>query len=273
VFVSPMLLKRVDQPFNDDSYITELKLDGIRLILSKINNKVRLYTRHNNEVTSKFPELLNIDIPDGTVLDGEIIVTDPAGKPDFDAMMSRFQSNRNILTDGTLTYAVCDIIQYRGQSVTRLPLTERKQLLKEVIPHDTSLVAKVKYVEGHGSAYFDLVQQQGLEGIVLKRRDSRYEVGKRSQAWLKVINYQYDDVMITGLRKGEFGILLSFMDDRPAGIMEFMPPAERKNFYRQQQVVSEDDKFIFIEPVKCRVKYRNITKAGFLRIPSLVEWR
>jgi DNA ligase 1 len=190
LFFAPMLLQKIDQPFDDDSYITELKLDGIRLILSKIKNRIRLYTRHNNEVTSKFPELLNIDIPDGTILDGEIIVTDPAGKPDFEASMSRFQSNRNILTEGTLTYAVFDIIQFRGQSVTRLPLLERKQLLDDVIVQDTSLITKVKFLEGHGSAYFDLVKEQGLEGIVLKRKDSHYEVGKRSQSWLKVINYQ-----------------------------------------------------------------------------------
>ncbi|MRD45552.1 ATP-dependent DNA ligase, partial [Bacillus thuringiensis] len=68
MFVSPMLLQKKDQPFNDDKYITELKLDGIRLIVSKFDNKVRLYTRHHNEVTSKFPELLQIDIPDGTVI-------------------------------------------------------------------------------------------------------------------------------------------------------------------------------------------------------------
>jgi DNA ligase 1 len=87
-----ILLQRSEQPF-DYSYITELKLDGIRLILSKIDNKIWLYTRHNNEVTAKFPELLTIDIPAGTVLDGEIIVTDPAGKPDFEAVMSRFQAH------------------------------------------------------------------------------------------------------------------------------------------------------------------------------------
>jgi DNA ligase 1 len=97
VFISPMLLQKVDQPFDNDEYLTELKLDGIRLIFSKINNRARLYTRHNNEVTSKFPELLNIVIPNGTVLDGEIIFTNPVGKPDFEAMMARFQSNRNTL--------------------------------------------------------------------------------------------------------------------------------------------------------------------------------
>lgn len=187
-------------------------------------------------------------------------------------MMSRFQSKRNNLENNTLSYVVFDVIQYKGKSVSLLPLMERKQLLDEIITQDTSLVAKVKFIEGHGAAYFDLVRQQGLEGIVLKRKDSRYEVGKRSQSWLKVINYQYDDVMITGIRKGEFGILLSFLDGKPAGIMEFMPPSERKDLYRRQKVVSEDDKFMFSDPIKCRVKYRNLTKAGFLRIPSFVQW-
>lgn len=80
---------------------------------------------------------------------------------------------------------------------------------------------------------------------------------------------------ITGLRKGEFGLLLSFLDGKvkPAGIMEFMPPAERKNLYRQKQIVSEDDKFIFIVPIECRVKYRNLTKSGYLRTPSFEGWK
>lgn len=78
------------------------------------------------EVRAKFPELLAIDIPDGTILDGEIIVTGTDGKPDFEAMMSRFQSKSKILIDGTLTYTVFDVLQHNGRSVTRLPLLERK---------------------------------------------------------------------------------------------------------------------------------------------------
>src|SRR5207253_1820997 len=109
----------------------------------------------------KFPELLTIDIPNGTVLDGEIIVSDPSGKPDFEAMMSRFQSKRNNLENNTLSYVVFDVIQYQGNSVSLLPLMKRKELLDEIITQDTSLVAKVKFIEGHGSAYFDLVRQQG----------------------------------------------------------------------------------------------------------------
>jgi DNA ligase 1 len=87
MFISPMLLQSTELPFDDDSYITELKLDGIRLILSKWNNKIKLYTRHNNEVTTLFPELTNIDIPDGTILDREIVVSDNQGKPDLDQAM------------------------------------------------------------------------------------------------------------------------------------------------------------------------------------------
>ena len=70
-----------------------------------------------------------------------------------------------------------------------------------------------------------------------------------------------------------FGLLLSFIDGKPAGLMEFIPPNERKTFYGMQQGISENHEFTFIEPIKCCVKYRNLTKAGLLRIPSFVEWK
>ncbi|PLR93206.1 ATP-dependent DNA ligase [Bacillus sp. T33-2] len=196
MFVSPMLLHKSDHPFDDDDFITELKLDGIRLILSKFDNKIKLYTRHNNDVTTKFPELLNIDIPDGTVLDGEIIVTDPEGKPDFEAMMNRFQSSKSV---HKIQFCVFDIIYYKGKTVT-LPLLDRKQLLESVVT-PTSEIVLVQWLQGNGVAYFDLVKQNDLEGIVLKRAASKYQVNKRSQDWLKVINYKYADAFITGLRK------------------------------------------------------------------------
>lgn len=63
-----MLLHNTERPLEHEDFITELKLDGIRLILSKFNDQIKLYTRHNNEVTMKFPELLQLDIPNGTIL-------------------------------------------------------------------------------------------------------------------------------------------------------------------------------------------------------------
>ncbi len=149
---------------------------------------------------------------------------------------------------------------------------DRKQLLHDIIPEDSSLVSKVKFLEGHGSTYFDLVRQQGLEGIVLKRKDSLYEVGKRSWVWLKVINYQYDDVVITGLRKGKFGLLLGFQGQTSRSNGENILPAERKKLYGVLEVVSDDDKFTFIEHIPCRVRYRNLTRTGLLRLPPFVKW-
>ncbi len=274
MFVSPMLLHKSEQPFEDNEFITELKLDGIRLILSKFNNQIKLYTRHKNEVTAKFPELLNIEIPDGTVLDGEIIVTDKDGKPDFETMMERFQSKRS---NHHIQFCVFDVVYHKGKKVTHLPLIERKEILESLIRNDQHF-AKVQWMLGNGSAYFNLVKQHNLEGIVLKRAASMYQINKRSQDWLKVINYQYADVFITGLRKEEFGLLLGIEESsriKPAGIMEFVSPVARKQFYKQYQdlIIEEDKKFIHVKPkIKCRVKFRNYTKAGLLRIPSFVEY-
>lgn len=274
MFISPMLLHKSDHPFDDEEYITELKLDGIRLILSKFDNKVRLYTRHKNEVTSKFPELLDIDIPNGTVLDGELIVPGENGKPDFEAMMEKFQSNKS---PHFIQYVVFDVIYYKGDKITNLSLIERKALLTSFLPQSEHVVL-VQWLQGKGEAYFNLVKQQGLEGIVLKRANSHYQINKRSHDWLKVINYQYTDAYITGFRKDEFGLLLGVEDEgklKAAGLMEFVPQKEKFRFYKQYQdlIVDENETFIFLNPqIKCRVKFRNYTKEGKLRIPSFVEY-
>lgn len=271
MFVSPMLLQKSDHPFEDDqSYITELKIDGIRLILSKFNGKIRLYTRHRNEVTSKFPELTSIDIPDGTVLDGELVVPGEDGKPDFEATMERFMSSKS---DHVINYCVFDIIYLNNEKVTYSPLLERKKLLEETLPPNHPHVVPVQWTYGNQSTYFELVKEHGLEGIVMKKVDhSPYEIGKRSHSWLKVINYQYEEVWITGLRKEKFGLLLSFLNGEPAGVMEFVPSNERKQLYSMMKVNKETDQYKYIEPIMCKVKYRNLTKQGKLRIPSFHNW-
>ncbi|MGM0874494.1 MAG: ATP-dependent DNA ligase [Bacillota bacterium] len=271
MFVFPMLLHKSDYPFDDDSYITELKIDGIRIIWTKFNDKVRIYTRHNNEVTSIYPELTNIDLPNGCIIDGEIVVSDEEnGKPDFEATMERFMSKKS---NHQIQYCVFDIIYLNGKKVSSLPLLQRKALLEDIIPSNHPYIATVKWMHGNGTAYFDLVKQNGLEGIVMKKvENSPYEIGKRSYSWLKVINYQYENIYITGICKDEFGLLLSFLDGKPAGLMEFMPPDDRKKLNSMHRVKSETDKFRFIESIKCRIKYRNLTKQRKLRIPSFVEW-
>lgn len=271
LFISPMLLHKSDKPFDSSDYITELKLDGIRLIYSVDSaGKVRLYSRHNNEITAKFPELLSLELPPGTVLDGELIVTDKEGKPDFEAMMSRFQSRKST---EPVSFVAFDVLQHRGERVTGLSLLERKELLADLVPTDSGFLSKVQFVEGHGAAYYNAVQAQGLEGIVLKRKDSRYQVGKRSDAWLKVINYQYSDVYVTGYRKKDFGWLLADDCGKYLGVMELgVPPLARAKVYRAEVREETADFAYLANPGRCRVKFRNYTKAGMLRLPSFVEW-
>ncbi len=271
MFVSPMLLHKIDEPFDDESYITELKLDGIRFIYSvDLDGSVRMYSRHNNEVTARFPELAALNLPPGTVLDGELIATDDAGKPDFEAVMGRFMSRKSLTP---ITYTVFDVLQYGGKSTIKLPLLDRKELLNEIVPDDTYLLSKVQFIEGNGIAYFDVVKAQALEGIVLKRKDSRYAVGKRSDNWLKVINYQYVDVIVTGWRKDKFGWLLNFADTGVyAGVMELGVPPDARRLVYSMPVEHESDKYAYLaQPFPVTVKYRNLTKAGLLRLPSLMN--
>lgn len=280
MFINPMLLHKVDSPFDDDDWLSELKLDGVRFIYSTMNGS-NFYTRHENEVTERFPELVTSQIPKGTILDGEIVISDENGKPNFEELMSRFQVINpkripSISRIKPVTFCVFDVVYYKGRKTSHLPLSDRKKILNEVLPEDFPLITKVPSIAGNGKALFDLVKEQSLEGIVLKKKNSKYELGKRSQNWLKVINYQYATVGITGFRKSEFGWLLQFPNGKPAGIMELGVPAEaRMAVYRLSKMVAckEDNDFVvFPEPLKCKVKYRELTKAGYLRLPSFIEF-
>lgn len=278
MFISPMLLhySKNNLPYNSHDHVAELKLDGFRFVVSNMD-KLNLYTRHNNNVTSKFPELItNCPLPNGTILDGELIVTDQHGKPDFEAMVTRFQSKK-IKTK--VTFCAFDIIRYRGIDVTSLPLLRRKELLEESFI-DNDHYKKVKMVEGDTLEYFKLIQQHGLEGIVIKKKDSKYEIDKRSWSWQKVINWTYAEVYISGYRKKDFGWLTSIgCEDgskRPSGIIELGATPEHKkalSSVKQRLMYKEDKSFVYLEPlIKARVKTRNWTKNGMLRSPVFVEF-
>ncbi|MDN4075902.1 ATP-dependent DNA ligase [Fictibacillus terranigra] len=272
MFVSPMLLHKIEKPFNGENYIAELKLDGIRAIFSTMGEKSKLYTRHKNDISARFGELLSYPLPAGTILDGELVVTDEAGKPDFESCMQRFFRSK-----GQITYCVFDILYYKGKDVTSLPLEQRKLLLFDVLPDDSPLIAKVKSLSGLNSEQlFSLCCSQSLEGIFLKRKDSAYMVGQRSKNWLKVINYSFEDVLITGYRKSKFGWILNFDTGLPAGTLEFAPSHARQKVYSMAHNSKYEEYGDFVrfpaDPIKAKVKFRNYTKAGLLRTPSFEEF-
>jgi DNA ligase 1 len=122
-----------------------------------------------------------------------------------------------------VTFYAWDLLTLNGRDLRKLPLTDRQRILADVYG-ETSHYRSVLTVESAGKALFDVIKAWGMEGIVAKRKDSKY-ISERSVAWQKIINWTYADVYITGWRKGEFGWLVAVTDSsgklRSAGIIEF----------------------------------------------------
>ncbi|WP_145322979.1 ATP-dependent DNA ligase [Paenibacillus xylanexedens] len=278
MFISPMLLETATGPFSHSNFIFEPKVDGHRLIYSQQSGTVRLFTRHNNDCTQQYPELL-LPFDSDIILDGEVACTDPAtGLNDFEAVMSRFSTRQHskvqqLTKTLPATFAIFDILQYKGKDLRKLPLMERKAILHS-LPLPSSSFGVVPHIEGAGEELYAQIEAMGMEGVVGKRKDSQY-VSRRSKEWQKVINWSYADVFITGYKKSEFGWLAAVPDPtgsmRPVGIIEHGPSPKHKQAFRgvcQQLVTGEDKNNVYLEPrIQARVKMRNWTKSGLLRTP------
>lgn len=281
MFLEPMLLQKRENPFDDERYIFEPKIDGHRLILSMEAGQVRLFTRHNNDVTLQYPELHDVPIDDSSdvVLDGEVACLDPeTGSIEFELVMERFMKKkplaiRQAMIRQPVHFYVFDILRYRGQDLRLLPLIERKRILQQVIK-PTPFVTPVMSVPGTGIALFNVIKEKKLEGIVAKIKTSKY-VGRRTASWIKIINYTYAEVQIAGYRKNQFGWLVQ-NQGRPVGIIELAVPAtHKKAFYSVagNLVRKEDRDFVYLEQkINVKVRFRNWTRAGMLRSPEFVDF-
>lgn len=278
MFISPMLLETAPAPFSDENYLFEPKIDGHRLILSKVQGQTKLYTRHNNDCTLQYPELVNISMDD-VILDGEVAATDENGRVDFEGIMERFSMRKvdkiqKAANTKPVNYVVFDILRYRGEDLRGYPLHKRKELLATV-NYGNSNIARVPSIEANGEQLYSRIEALGMEGIVAKRANSIY-VSSRSSAWLKIINWTYADVYISGYRKGDFGWLAADERGRPLGVIELgVTPRHKMAFYgvRDQLKRGEDKDYVYLEPrIKAKVNIRNWTKAGLLRNPVFVDF-
>lgn len=279
MFVSPMLAydAKDNKPFYSKNHIAELKLDGLRCIISNMD-KLYIYTRHNHLVTNKFPELYNCPLPEGTILDGELVIMDDQGKPDFEAMSARFLSRKN---KTPVTFCAFDILRYKGIDVTGLTLLKRKELLDKAFIENENY-KKIKVFEGNAVDYFEQVRGRGLEGIIMKskKENSKYEIEKRSKQWQKVINWTCADVYISGYRKNNFALLASIDaadgSKIPVGVIESgLTPIHQKALVsvKNRLVFKEDKNFAYMEPrIMAKIKTRNWTRNGKLRSPVFMEF-
>ncbi len=192
--LKPMLASVVEEPFDDPDWVFEVKWDGYRAIAEIRDGTVSLYSRNGISYDKKFSPVVESLRKFGfnAVLDGEIVVVDDQGRPDFQMLQHYHDSGT-----GHLLYYVFDILYFKGHDLTDLPLIRRKELLKKILPS----IPKIKFsdhVWKEGVLFYNVAKEKELEGIVAKHAQSAYETGRRSRQWLKVKTRQTQEGVIAG---------------------------------------------------------------------------
>ena len=220
--IQPMLaVLREDVPKDDDHYGYEFKWDGVRAVVYVDGGRPRVLSRNDRDVTSAYPELRALAESLGSrrvVLDGEIVALDDNGRPSFEALQARMHVTnpaqvRRLTEQVPATYLVFDVLYLDGRSLLEDTYVERRRVLESLQLAGPSWQTPPHF-DGGGRDVWAASKQQGLEGVIAKRLDSRYYPGKRADVWLKVKNLLTQEVVIggwkpgEGRRKGAFGSLL-----------------------------------------------------------------
>jgi bifunctional non-homologous end joining protein LigD len=190
-----MLLLRTEKLPEGKDWLYELKFDGYRAIAIKSSGRVQLRSRNDNDFTARYSSIADAlsELPDDTVIDGEVVALDAKGKPSFNLLQNYGSAA------GPLHFFVFDLLVLNGKDVMAEPLAKRRELLeKRVLP---KLSEPVRYSPELRASLKDLihsVKAQGLEGIVAKRRNSKYEPGLRSGVWQKMRVNQGQEFVIAG---------------------------------------------------------------------------
>jgi DNA ligase D-like protein (predicted ligase) len=194
-FIEPMLLLHTAKLPDGGEWCYEVKFDGYRALAIKSAGRVHLRSRNDNDFTARFPHIVKAlsPMPDDTVIDGEIVALDRAGKPSFNLLQNHASAG------ASLHYFIFDVLVLKGRDVTAEPLTKRRELLEEQVFPEVD--EPIRYSPALDASLGDLIRSvkaQGLEGLVAKRRDSKYEPGERSGAWQKMRINQGQELVIAG---------------------------------------------------------------------------
>lgn len=208
----PMLATRWAKPFDDEDWWFEVKWDGYRAIVSN-DGKIRVRSRRGIDLLAGFPELAQLPIPDGVVIDGEIVAFDSDGRPSF-SLIQRRTGFGGAGTDArvSVNFVAFDVLYRNGENLLDAPYEDRKAALDDLAIG--SPVVTAAPTRGTGIALFDAVKAQGIEGIVGKRTGSRYLPGKRSPDWRKISVKRQMRAVVGGWVEGDgsrsttFGSLL-----------------------------------------------------------------
>jgi bifunctional non-homologous end joining protein LigD len=189
----PMLAGNADAPFSRAGWLFELKYDGVRTIAVKDAGEVKLYARTGGDRSLLYPEIARAAarLPLASfAIDGEVVALDATGRSSFERMQQRFTQRdpaaiARAVAEVPAVFQAFDLLGALGCDVRGLPLERRKELLARFVP-PVGVVRFSDHVEGDGLRLFAAAEEHGLEGVIAKRADSRYESGRRTKTWLKL---------------------------------------------------------------------------------------
>lgn len=303
--LEPMLATLTDGPFDDPAWGFEPKWDGIRA-LAVCDTSTRLFSRNGRDVTQGYPELAGLHdrlVALDAIVDGEVVAFQN-GKPSFQLLQQRMHVREQRRVEALakqipVVLMAFDLLYLDGVSLVGRALRERREALEEILVPDEH-VQLSPLVEGAGTALYRAAEEQGLEGIVAKRLDSRYEPGSRSRSWLKAkLTYDADVVIVgwtegEGRRRGRIGSLvmavydsdgLRYVGNVGTGFDEAALDDAARRLAEIETTASPFDRSVirsapelrrahWVEPrLVAVVEHRQLTDAGRLRAPSFKGWR
>ncbi len=295
----PMMARPAEGlPTRQADWSFEVKWDGVRAIAYAQPGRLRLESRNLNDVTEAYPEVRGLSLQLGmreAVLDGEIVAFDAAGRPSFERLQRRMHVSapsavRRLAASTPVVYAIFDLIYLDGHSLVELPYAERRARLEELGLGGPAWRVPAAH-PGQGKQLLEATRQQGLEGIVAKRLDSRYETGRRTGAWLKIKHTLRQELVIGGWIPGEGrrtdrigALLMGYYRDGSfvyagrvgTGFTEatLNDLGKRlKPLRRDTSPFTERPKLprnaVFVEPAcVAEVEFREWTREGLMRAPS-----
>jgi DNA ligase D-like protein (predicted ligase) len=289
--VEPMLA-RIGAPFDSPAHVFEVKWDGVRAVSYVEGGTHRMHGRRRRDLAGRYPELAFLAaLPDGCILDGELVVLGAGGKPDFPAVLARENGPAARAAAAArrhpVTYVVFDLLWQHGESLLARPLRERRERLEQLVAEraDPRLVA-AHGVVGTGTTLFAAACEQGLEGIVAKRLDAPYLPGERTDAWQKCKAQQQAHCLILGYEPDgprdfkslivatDLGGELRCVGRVGSGIGETQRRQLRELLFARRAarpLVEPGLPGVWVEPgLYCTVKFLELTAAGALRAPVFV---
>jgi bifunctional non-homologous end joining protein LigD len=297
------MLATLSEPVDEDGWLYEIKWDGYRAIAMMNKNEFNLISRNNKSYNEKFyPVFQTIkDWGIQALVDGEIVVLDHHGKPDFGALQ-----NWRSEADGQITYYVFDLLWLDGNNLTGVPLSERQKLLAHILPDKETIIRLSETFDSSASTLLKAVSKMGLEGIMAKKENSLYYPGTRSREWLKMKTGLRHEVVIGGFTRNKgtsksFSSLLvgvykkgnlqytgkigtGFSEGLQKELMKKFTSLIRKtNPFSDEVDVNKPSRFrpdppqasvTWLKPeLVCEVSYTEVTADGVMRHPSFEGMR